>query len=200
MSFNKVLLISFSFIFIFTIENSFAQNTGQGGQSNPSNTKGNLPSQKTGVIKGRIIDQSSKMPLEYANIAIFRKRDSALINGTITNEKGDFIIEKLPFGRFFVKLSFIGYATRSIDSVFITPKQPEVNLGTIRIKLVENKLQGVEITEKRAPVEYNLDKKVYNVDQNIVSMGGTAIDIMQTIPAVQVDLDGNVSLGIGWSP
>ena len=136
MSFNKVLLISFSFIFIFTIENSFAQNTGQGGQSNPSNTKGNLPSQKTGVIKGRIIDQSSKMPLEYANIAIFRKRDSALINGTITNEKGDFIIEKLPFGRFFVKLSFIGYATRSIDSVFITPKQPEVNLGTIRIKLV----------------------------------------------------------------
>ncbi|HOE59201.1 MAG TPA: TonB-dependent receptor [Bacteroidales bacterium] len=194
MSFNKVLLISFSFIFIFTIENSFAQNTGQGGQSNPSNTKGNLPSQKTGVIKGRIIDQSSKMPLEYANIAIFRKRDSALINGTITNEKGDFIIEKLPFGRFFVKLSFIGYATRSIDSVFITPKQPEVNLGTIRIKLVENKLQGVEITEKRAPVEYNLDKKVYNVDQNIVSMGGTAIDIMQTIPAVQVDLDGNVSL------
>ncbi len=194
MSFYKALFASFLFIFIYSTENSFGQNVGQGGQSNQRSTSGNLSNQRIGVLKGRIIDQNSKTPLEYANIAIFRKRDSALINGAVTDEKGDFIIDKLPLGRFFIKLSFIGYSTRTIDSIFITPKQPEVNLGTLRIKLVENNLQGVEITEKRAPIEYNLDKKVYNVDQNIVSMGGTAIDIMQTIPAVQVDIDGNVSL------
>ncbi|HAL65203.1 MAG: hypothetical protein XD81_0590, partial [Bacteroidetes bacterium 38_7] len=80
MSFYKALFASFLFIFIYSIENSFGQNLGQGGQSNQRSTSGNLSNQRIGVLKGRIIDQNSKTPLEYANIAIFRKRDSALIN------------------------------------------------------------------------------------------------------------------------
>ncbi|MEJ5301830.1 MAG: TonB-dependent receptor [Bacteroidales bacterium] len=153
-----------------------------------------MMNQRIGVLKGRIIDAESKTPLEYTNIAIYKKRDSSLVDGTVTDAKGNFILEKLPFGRFYAMISFIGYPTRTVDSIFITPRETEVNLGTIRLKSSGKTLQGVEITEKKSVMEYNLDKKVYNVEQNVVSAGGTAIDIMQTIPAVQVDIDGNVSL------
>ncbi len=150
--------------------------------------------EKIGVLTGKVIDKQNTQPLEYANIAILRKKDSSLVDGGITDEKGQFTIEKLPFGKFFVKVHFIGYPTKVIDSVFIRPDKPLVDLGTVRIQLSNESLSGVEIKGTKAGLEYNLDKKVINVDQNITSAGATAIDLMQTIPAVNVDIDGNLSL------
>lgn len=164
------------------------------GQNMSPEARAAMMNQRIGTIKGRVIDADTKTPLEYTNIAIYKKRDSSLVDGTVTDAKGNFILEKIPFGRFYAMISFIGYPTRTIDSIFITPRETEVNLGTIRLRPSGKALQGVEITEKKSVMEYNLDKKVYNVEQNVVSAGGTAIDIMQTIPAVQVDIDGNVSL------
>lgn len=107
-----------------------------------------MMNQRIGVLKGRVIDAESKTPLEYTNIAIYKKRDSSLVDGTVTDTKGNFILEKLPFGRFYAMISFIGYPTRTVDSIFITPRETEVNLGTIRLKPSGKTLQGVEITEK----------------------------------------------------
>lgn len=150
--------------------------------------------EKIGVVSGKIIDSQNTQPLEYANVALFRMKDSSLVDGGITDDKGQFMIEKLPFGKFFVKIQFIGYPTKVIDSVFIRPDKPQIDLGTVKIQLSNAALSGVEIKGTKAGLEYNLDKKVINVDQTITSAGATAIDLMQTIPAINVDIDGNISL------
>lgn len=166
----------------------FGQNRPAGGGS------GRMPAARVGVLAGTVTDAQTGVSLEYVNIALYRKRDSSLVDGSITDAKGAFRIEKLPPGKFYAKLHFIGYPVRVIDSVFIRPDKPEVNLGTIKMHLSAAALSGVEITEKRSNLEFNLDKKVINVEQNIANSGGTAVDIMRTIPAVQVDIDGNVSM------
>lgn len=147
-----------------------------------------------GVLSGTVVDDQTGTPLEYVNMALYHKRDSSLVDGGITGAKGEFKIEKLRPGKFYAKFHYIGYPVTTIDSVFIRPDKPELNLGTIRLKLSASTLSGVEITERRSGLEYNLDKKVINVEQNIANSGGTAVDIMRTIPAVQVDIDGNVSM------
>jgi len=163
---------------------SFSQASPQSGQS----------AGRTGSLTGRVHDRQTGSALEYANIALYRKSDSSLVDGGITNVKGVFLLNSVPYGRYYALLSFIGYPVYTIDTVFISPRQPDADLGKIYLTPSGKNIEGVEIRESRAQLEFNLDKKVYNVEQNMVSTGGTAIDIMQTIPAVQVDIEGNVSL------
>lgn len=160
---------------------------GGGGQFNPD-------APKIGVIKGKVLDQGTNTPLEYANVVVYRVRDSSMVEGTVTDVDGAFKMDKLPFGRFYVKVQFIGYPIKKIDSIFIRPDKPEVNLEIVSLTMSSKTLQAVEITDKKSALEFNLDKKVINVDQTLAASGGTAIDIMQTIPSVQVDIEGNVSL------
>ena len=148
----------------------------------------------SGTLKGKIKDKTSLIPLEYANITVYRKKDSTLAEGSITNSKGQFLITNLPFGYYYAWVSFIGYPTLPLDSIRITASNPDFDFGVIFLEPSFKSLSGVEISEKRSPMEYNLDKKIFNVEQNALTAGGTALDIMETIPAVQVDIEGNVSL------
>lgn len=183
---HKLSLFVIVLIVCSAIHSSTAQNRPQGS--------GRQPMPRNGVLTGTVTDAQTGVALEYVNIALYRQRDSTLVDGSISDAKGMFRIEKLPPGRFFAKLHFIGYPIRLIDSIMIRPSTPEVDMGTIRMQLSAASLTGVEITEKRSGLEFNLDKKVINVEQNIANSGGTAVDIMRTIPAVQVDIDGNVSM------
>ncbi len=186
----KVIRISSVIVLISCLLNLqliYGQNRPRGGEGRPAMAR-------NGILTGTVLDAQTDTPLEYVNIALYRQRDSSLVDGSITGSKGDFRIEKLPPGRFFAKLHFIGYPVRVIDSIVLRPDNPEVNIGVIRMQLSSSSLKGVEITERRSGLEYNLDKKVINVEQNIANSGGTAVDIMRTIPAVQVDIDGNVSM------
>lgn len=149
---------------------------------------------KIGVIKGKIVDKSTSTPLEYANVVLYKVRDSSMVEGAITDVDGAFRMEKLPFGRYFARVQYIGYPLKTIDSIMIRPDKPEFTIGTVSLSMSSKTLEAVEITDKKAALEFNLDKKIVNVDQTLASSGGTAVDIMQTIPAVQVDIEGNVSL------
>lgn len=189
---SNLLLLTLIIIFLSALSASAQERTSSQRPTGQGGNRGNY--EKIGKLSGRIIDTQSGQVMEYCNIALFKSKDSSLVDGGITDEKGQFKLEKLPFGRFFVKIHFIGYPTKIIDSVFLTPKNPVYELGTIRMKPSTKTLEGVEITGQRAVAEYNLDKKVVNVEQNIALQGGTAVDVMQTIPAVQVDIDGNVSM------
>ncbi len=150
--------------------------------------------ESNGAVYGTVIDKSTRTPIEYANIVVLRIKDSTMINGTISDKKGRFRIEKLPYGQLFVRVNFIGYAARKLKDVFLTIDKPEKNLGTIELSVASTNLSAVDIISEKKAIESNLDKKTINVDKNLFSTGGTAIDIMQTIPSVSVDIDGNVGL------
>ena len=101
----------------------------------------------------------------------------------------------VPAGVFTFKISYVGYQTMVRDSVAITKTQRLINLGTIKMKPAKgNVLSEVTITGQKSPIQLGIDKKVFAVDQSLVSEGGSAGDLLQNVPSVQTDVDGNVSL------
>ena len=171
-------IIIFFIIFTYTVNAQYSNNG----------------SESFGSIKGNIIDSISSQPLEYASLSLIRSKDSAIVQGTITNEKGAFVLEKIPFGLYFLKISFIGYRTLKISNVFVNPKKSILNLGTIKIKNSEGNLAEVVITGEKQMEEYSLDKKIINVDKNITSAGGTAVDVLRNVPSITIDADNVISL------
>ncbi|MEI6766451.1 MAG: TonB-dependent receptor [Bacteroidota bacterium] len=164
----------------------FGQQTqGKGGQ------QGGVPK---GVVFGTVTDKQSGKPIEYANIVLYRTKDSAMITGAVSDNKGKFRIEKVPFGNIFAKVNFIGFKIQTIRGIRIKPDTLERDLGVIHLEPTVANLSEVAINGEKQQMEYNLDKKVINVDKDMVSAGGTAIDIMQKIPSVSVDVEGTVSL------
>lgn len=147
-----------------------------------------------GTIKGKVIDNTTMDPLPYSNIILNNQRDSTLITGTIADEDGTFLLEKVPFGRFYMEVKFIGYERRIIPDIMITPEKNIFDLGVIKILEATEQLLEVQVTAERSPVEYRIDKKVIHVSENLNAMGGSAAQALENVPSITVDVDGNVSL------
>lgn len=165
---------------------TFAQQGKGGGQGMNSNL--------TGIVKGKVFDKTDGIPVEYASVAFYRMRDSTLATGGITNEKGEFTIDKIPMGRYYGEVKFIGYSTTSVEPFFVNPKNLEVSLGNLSLEPASENIETVVITGQKQMLTHNLDKKVFNVEKDINAEGGSALEIMQSIPSVEVDMEGNVSL------
>ncbi len=147
-----------------------------------------------GIIKGKLVDEATGLPVEYGSIAVISMRDSSLAGGTISDSKGNFRIEQIRTGRYSVRIQFMGYETKQIKDVIVKPDNPELYLGTVKLHNRASNIEGVEITAEKEMIVNNLDKKIINVDKSIAAVGGTAVDVMQTIPSVTVDIEGNVKL------
>ncbi|PTN07678.1 TonB-dependent receptor domain-containing protein [Mangrovibacterium marinum] len=146
------------------------------------------------VIKGKIIEKDSKAPMEYANISIYKTADSSLVTGGITNQNGEFSIGKLDNGSYYVEANFIGFNKTRIKNISINNNHSSIDLGTIPLEASHQELGSVEVVAERPRVEYKVDKKVINVEQDINATGGTAVDVLENTPSVQVDIEGNVTL------
>ena len=147
------------------------------------------------TIKGKLVDETNSNPLEFATIAVKRVRDSTLVSGTITNATGEFRIENIPPGNYDVEIAFIGYE-RVNKRVMLRPqgRQPVTDLGTLNLRVSAAMLEGAEISAEKSFVMNQIDKRTYNTEQLAVSDGGNVKDILDNIPSVEVDGDGNVSL------
>lgn len=182
-TFSKILLIV---TMVGSALFSIAQQRSGGGSNHAAG------SMKFSKITGTVIDQTTNAPVEYANISILRAKDSTYVNGGITDNSGKFSIDKIPYGIYTVKIKFIGYATSAVRNVKAT--QPTTDIGKVSISPSSKNLGEVTVVGRKNEVQNNLDKKVYNIDKSMYGTGGTALDIMQSLPAVAVDFDGNVSM------
>jgi len=147
-----------------------------------------------GQVFGTVSDSSTKKPAEFASVALLRVRDSVPVAGALTDEKGNFSITEVPFGRFILRISSIGFANYSSAPMAITPNALKVDLGRILIRSNVKRLKEVEVAGEKSEYVNSLDRKVYNLDKNIVNTGGTATEVLRNIPSVTVDIDGNISL------
>jgi outer membrane cobalamin receptor len=149
-----------------------------------------------GRVYGKIVDATTKKPVEFASVVIVRsmgKKDS-ILGGGLTLENGDFNVEKLPFGPLKVKVSFVGYLEYSKTFMLAPPDNVETDLGDLPLKTDSKVLDAVQVTAEKAQMVMNLDKKVFNVDKNITSTGGTAEDVLKNVPSITVDADGAAKL------
>ncbi|HEY8968205.1 MAG TPA: outer membrane beta-barrel protein, partial [Puia sp.] len=173
---------------------------------------------------GKITD-SAGQPMNQASVLVLKstvdpnskKKKLVLLKGTDTKANGEFDLEDLPIASPLVlKLSATGYKPQDINFMII-PQQAAAapgsdnsnpmgslpsfskDLGIIKMTTDTKELSTVTVTAKTPAMRLDMDKKVFNVDRNIVSAGGTAQDVMRNVPSVNVDIDGNVTLR-GASP
>jgi len=147
-----------------------------------------------GQITGTVIDAATKLPVDYATISIFRDSSKTPFNGVVTDPKGNFMISNLRPGDYRITVDFIGYQKKTINHVLINGTAANASLGTISLTPIDNQLKTVEIVGKTPVVENKIDKMVYNVANDLTSQGSSASEVLQKVPQVTVDIDGNVEL------
>lgn len=149
----------------------------------------------TGKISGTIVDSVSKQPVAYASVAVYYSAGKAPINGVLTDDKGTFKIYNIKPGSYRLQITFVGdYKPKTVNPVVTTPAKPDNNVGVIRMSPSNNVLNEVKITGQAPLVENHIDKLVYNAEKDLTSAGGNAADVLQKVPLVAVDINGNVSI------
>ncbi len=142
------------------------------------------------AIQGTLVDEQKK-PIPFGNIALYQSSDSALVTGTASNETGQFKLPAKP-GTYYLKISIISYRDRLISNITIVNQ--DVQLGSLTLKVSAELLQEVVVRGERSQMELQLDKRVFNVGSDLSNIGGNASEILDNVPSVSVDVEGNVSL------
>ena len=151
-----------------------------------------LTAPEGGEIKGRVIDTETDGPLEYATISLFYSQDSTLVTGVITDNKGHFSLNAKP-GKYYVVIQFMGYKDKTVD-INVKDNKTVVSLGDVYMETDSALLDEVEIVAEKSTMSMTLDKRVFNVGKDVSSTAGNAIEVLDNIPSVNVDVEGNVSL------
>ncbi len=194
-----VLLLAACSVFIFA-------NAQRPGNANRSGGQ-----QMTGRFYGRVVDASNR-GIDAASVVFVqdkvdtatRQRKEVVMGGMLTASNGDFSLENVPvMGRYKLKVTGIGYQNFEKSIGFERPagNDPssmmsaiDKDLGNIKLVIDEKLLGNVTVTASKPLLQIGIDRKIFNVDRNITSAGGTAVDVMKNVPSVSVDIDGNVSL------
>ncbi|MBL7932214.1 MAG: outer membrane beta-barrel protein [Bacteroidia bacterium] len=148
-----------------------------------------------GRVYGKLIDASTKKPVEFASVMVLWYNKDSILGGALTGENGEFNIENLPpMGGFRFRATQIGYKSYEQKIYIQIPNKLEQDLGDISLQLDQKLLNEVDITAEKNTVEMSIDKRTYNVDKDMSVKGGTAVDVMKNVPGVTVDADGNAQL------
>ena len=142
------------------------------------------------TISGKVIDKDSGSPLEYATLVVQNASNPERVTGGITDENGVFSVEVFP-GTYHLRVEYLGYTTYELKDQRLRSSR---NLGEIGLGIDATQLEAVEVVGERTTVELRLDKKVYNVGQDLTVRGGSVTDVLDNVPSVTVDIEGNISL------
>lgn len=146
-----------------------------------------------GRIIGKVVDDQSGAALSYATIQIYQQSDGALVTGGITGEDGTFEVESA-MGTFKAAIDFIGYESYELGSFTLNNTERKKDFGLIRLKAESSTLDEVVVQAEKSSMELALDKRVFNVGKDLGNAGGSAVEILNNIPSVTVDGEGNVKL------
>jgi ferric enterobactin receptor len=168
----KVRLLLGCFILFFSYTHSFAQRA---------------------ILKGNVTDAKSKLPVEYASVALFKTTDSTLVAGQVTRANGEFEFAKIQKGSYRLKVVFIGYETKYLKDINISYSQ-QLNLGDIQINPSGKMLNEVAVSGQKITALNKIDKQSYKAGQFESAKGGSAIDVLKNLPSVAVNAEGDISV------
>ncbi len=149
-----------------------------------------------GVVNGSVMDSTSGQPLEYASISLVNMRSDEVVTGALSDKTGRFNIREVPLGRYRAVVEFIGYAAKEISPINIFPGEGggiEQNLGNIQLRISSVNLAQVEVLGESQFIQ-TIDKQIFTVGKNLAASGGSGEDVLNQVPTVAVDIDGNITL------
>ncbi|HMK02764.1 MAG TPA: outer membrane beta-barrel family protein [Ferruginibacter sp.] len=198
-------------VFALTLNLSFTYAQMPGGNRQMGGQNMNL-----GHFYGKVQEASGNKPVEAASVqliqnkfdSVTKKRKDVVVAGMLTTKKGEFSLESLPvMATYKLKITAIGFKALELKVNFDLNMAAARNgdfssmlsgvdkdLGNIKLEPDALQLENVTVSGSRALLEMKIDRKVFNVEKNLTSVGGTAVDVMKNVPSVNVDIDGNVSL------
>ncbi|HEX6848823.1 MAG TPA: TonB-dependent receptor [Chitinophagaceae bacterium] len=142
------------------------------------------------ALKGIVIDEKGK-PIGNSNILLFHSSDSVRISATVSDDAGKFDFKIVP-GSYYIKVSFLSFEEKTISEISVLDK--DVDIGAVSLTSAAKVLSEVVVTSEKKLMELELDKRVYNVSHDVSNIGANASEVLENIPSVTVDVDGNVSL------
>lgn len=145
-----------------------------------------------GSISGTTMDSGFQEPIPYATISVHDAADK-LISGTVSSNKGTFSLDQLPEGSYTLKVQFMGFNPVSKEFT-ITQANQDIHIGTLYLEPSVSELDDVTVVAETSTIEQRIDRKVVNVGKDLTASGASAVDIMNNIPSVSVDMDGNLAL------
>ncbi|WP_165784607.1 TonB-dependent receptor domain-containing protein [Solitalea longa] len=148
----------------------------------------------SGKITGKVIDAKTQQPLDFVTVALLKATETSGSKGTYSNENGEFLFQKTPFGSYKITISFVGYETLTLSNIVLSAEKPVVNYEDLKLKQVSNKLNEVTVTAPRSPFQVGTEGVTYNVEESLQNSGATAVEALQRIPSVQVDADGKITV------
>lgn len=149
----------------------------------------------SGIINGRVTDGSTNKPVEFASLALVNTGTGKTTKTAQSTLNGTFSFKDLSAGSYTLKISYVGYQTFSRPGLIISEQSNTLDAGTIKLLPGKsNLLKEVVVQAQKSTIQLGVDRKVFNVEQNLVSAGGSATDILANVPTLSVDIDGNVNL------
>jgi len=146
------------------------------------------------TVAGVIIDPAASHPLASVTVTLKKSGDDSAVETTVTDKSGSFTLEKTPPGEYKVSYGFVGGQSRDTRSFSVTSGAKQVDLGRLELTDSSIKLDKFQVSGTQREFYNTIDRKVYSVGREIQSATGSASDLLQNIPSIQVDIDGNVSL------
>ena len=170
---NKIVSILALFIFLLLNLDSTAQ-------------------ERNYFLNGKVIDHRMWFPIPYATVKEIIKDSNTVLNITVTNEDGFFEL-KTTSNKPLIIVEFLGYEKIRLENISI-PKY-NLNLGTILLKEAAQNLDEFEVEIEKSTMEFKLDKRVFNVGKDISSTGVSALEVLNNVPSVNVNIEGQISTG-----
>ena len=164
---------------------------GKGGQMDPSKAP------KIGQVYGTVVDSATSEPIPYASISVINSRSNTVLTGGITDDRGIFHVKEIALGRHKIVVEYIGYEKKELGPYTFLPfgkNQTEYNLEKISLNQTSLQMAGVEVEGERPLFVQTAEKRIFNVERNSLTTGGSAIDALRQVPGVEVDPDDNISL------
>ena len=185
------------FFFTFLLSLSIVSAQRGGGRFGGSAQMDPAKAPKIGEVYGTVVDSVSGVPIPYASISIVNSRSNTILTGGITDDEGAFHVKEIALGRHKIVVQYIGYEKKELGPYNFLPfgkNQTEYNLDKISMSQTTLQMEGVEVEGERPLFVQTAEKRVFNVEKNSLSTGGSAIDALRQVPGVEVDPDDNISL------
>ncbi len=149
---------------------------------------------QTGSLKGVIVDKTTAENIPYATIAVTQSGEETFFTGTVSDQKGGFLLENLPFGIYQVEVSFIGFNSTQIPDVSLSSSNRNMNLGAIELELSAIGLEQVEVRAAAMTAVNRIDRTTYRASDFETARGGSALDVLSRLPSITISGEDEISV------